>query len=117
MKSFRQFISETPTNAGPVAPDNPAMAGYVPFLFPKDMDLLDQGYQTPAEPGLNQWRFANVYPVMKVSLSNNKGDGPSIDSMVDASKEFVNIQDERSEARRKKQFSDLRKLFLTLRKE
>ena len=43
---------------------------------------------------------------MKVSLSNNMGDGPSIDAMVAASKEFVNRMDEATERRIKKNFSD-----------
>jgi hypothetical protein len=39
---------------------------------------------------------------MKVSLSNNMGDGPSIDAQVAASKAFVNRMDESS----KKKFTD-----------
>jgi len=59
------------------------------------MDLLDQGFQTAAETGEDRYnRFSSVYPVMKVSLSNNKGDGPSIDDMVAASKAFVDLQDD-----------------------
>ena len=42
---------------------------------------------------------------MKVSLKSNEGDGPSIDSMVDASKEFVNIQDEKTMKRIRKNLS------------
>ena len=68
------------------------MANYSPFLFPKDEDLLSQDYQTAAETGEDKYtRFAGVYPVMKVSLDSNLGDGPSIDAMVQASKEFVNM--------------------------
>ena len=100
MKKFKDFITEAngPTNSGNANGTQGAFsgsssspsAGFDPFLFPRDMDLLDQGYQTPAEPGLSKWtRYSNVYPVMKVSLGSNLGDGPSIDSMVSASKEFV----------------------------
>ena len=35
-----------------------------------------------------------VYPVMKLQL-NKSSDGPSIDSMVDASKEYMNVIDDR----------------------
>tara|TARA_B100001250_G_scaffold367080_1_gene348884 strand:- start:2219 stop:2542 length:324 start_codon:yes stop_codon:yes gene_type:complete len=91
MKSFKEFLKEQPTNS-----TGSSIATYDPFLFPKDMDLLDQGYQTPAEPGLSKWETrSNVYPVMKVTLSNNKGDGPSIDDMVAASKEFVDRESQK----------------------
>ena len=91
MKSFKEFLKEQPTNA-----TGSAIANYDPFLFPRDMDLLDQGYQTPAEPGLSKWtRYSNVYPVMKVTLDDNKGDGPSIDAMVAASKEFVDRESQK----------------------
>ena len=101
MRKFKDFIIEAngPTMRGN---DNGAeggfsstasdpVAGYDPKLFPHDMDLLSQDFQTPAEPGEDRYnRFASIYPVMKVTLGNNLGDGPSIDSMVAASKEFVN---------------------------
>ena len=35
-----------------------------------------------------KWRFSDVYPVQKLSLSD-------IDNMVDASKEFTNVMDDR----------------------
>ena len=41
---------------------------------------------------------------MKVSLKSNLGDGPSIDSMVDASKEFVNIEAQKTADRLKKTY-------------
>ena len=65
--------------------------------------MLSQGYQTPGESGLAKWRFSNVYPVMKLKLDKSS-DGPSIDDMVDASKEFVNIEAERTEQRIRKTF-------------
>ena len=70
-------------------------AGFDKKLFKGDDDLLSQDFQTPAETGENRYNtFSSVYPVMKVSLSNNQGDGPSIDQMVAASKAFVNKIDE-----------------------
>jgi hypothetical protein len=70
-------------------------AGFDKKLFRGDDDLLSQDFQTPAETGENRYNtFSSVYPVMKVSLSNNQGDGPSIDQMVAASKAFVNKIDE-----------------------
>jgi len=77
-------------------------AGFDKRLFKGDDDLLSQDYQTPAETGENRYRFSNIYPVLKLSLSNSQGDGPSIDDMVDASKMFVNMMDESS----KKKFKD-----------
>jgi len=61
---------------------------YDKFLFPVPDDLLSQDYQTPGESGEAKWRFSNVYPVQKLSLSD-------IDNMVDASKEFTNVMDDR----------------------
>jgi len=61
---------------------------YDKFLFPVSDDLLSQDYQTPGESGEAKWRFSNVYPVQKLSLSD-------IDNMVDASKEFTNVMDDR----------------------
>ena len=77
-------------------------AGFDKKLFKGDDDLLSQDYQTPGESGQAKYRFSNIYPVLKLSLSNSQGDGPSIDSMVDASKMFVNRMDESS----KKKFKD-----------
>ena len=115
MKKFKDLLKEQPTNwtrsnasyAG-FSADAPApTAGFDPKLFqdPVDDDLLDQGYQTPGESGLAKWRFSNVYPVMKVTLDNNFGDGPSIDAMVDASKEYTDIIGQRAVNSMKKQFS------------
>ena len=96
------ILRESPTNSGgnPQAYSNAAastgpVAGFDKKLFPSDMDLLDQGFQSSAESGEDRYnRFSSVYPVMKVSLSNNQGDGPSIDDMVAASKAFVDLQDD-----------------------
>ena len=100
MKNFKQFLKEAaPTmsvgNGGYTQASSTPLTtgGFDKFLFPRNIDLLDQGYQTPGETGLAKWRFSNVYPVMKVTLDNSQGDGPSIDAMVDASNKYVNIQD------------------------
>ena len=108
MKQFKEFLKEAvPTNSANAAGNptgNPAtnagygahadasgpVSGFDKRLFPEPIDDLSQDYQTPAEPGLNKWRFSNVYPVMKLEL-DKASDGPSIDQMVDASKEFVNL--------------------------
>ena len=67
--------------------------------------ILSQDFQTPAETGEDRYaRFAAIYPVMKVSLDNNKGDGPSIDAMVAASNEFVNKMDANTYRRIRKNF-------------
>ena len=115
MKTFKQFVSEEPTNhvgnggytrsadaSGPVAGDDKK-------LFRGPEDLLSQDFQTPAESGEDRYaRFSNIYPVMRVSLSNNDGDGPSIDAMVAASKEFVTKMDDASYARVRKNFRQFR---------
>ena len=103
MKTFKEFLKEqvVPTNI-----NGSAVANYSPFLFPKDEDLLSQDYQTAAETGEDRYtRFAGVYPVMKVSLDSNLGDGPSVDQMVDASMKFTDIMDSRTESRIRKNFS------------
>ena len=103
MKTFKEFLKEqvVPTNV-----TGSAVANYSPFLFPKDEDLLSQDYQTAAETGEDRYtRFAGVYPVMKVSLDSNLGDGPSVDQMVDASMKFTDIMDSRTESRIRKNFS------------
>ena len=112
MKKFKEFLKEQPTNSGgfpqaysQAAADDGPVAGFDKRLFPEPIDDLDQGYQTAAETGLAKWRFSNVYPVMKVTLDNNFGDGPSIDAMVDASREYTDIIGQRAVNSMKKQFS------------
>ena len=103
MKTFKEFLKEqlVPTNV-----TGSAVANWKPFLFPKDEDLLSQDYQTAAESGEDIYaRFGGVYPVMKVSLGNNMGDGPSVNQMVDASNKFTEIMDARTASRIKKNFS------------
>ena len=97
MKKFKEFLKEQPTNwtrstvaiAGFSADAESPVAGVDVRLFPGDEDVLSQDFQTPEE--INKPIYANwggVYPVMHVTLDSNKGDGPSIDQMVDASKEY-----------------------------
>ena len=73
-------FSQNSNAAGPVA-------GIDKRLFPAAIDDLSQDYQSPGQTGLAVWRFSNVYPVQKL------GDG-GVDSMVDASKEYVNKMNE-----------------------
>ena len=78
MKTLKEFYSNADAASGPYA-------GVDLKLFPGDMDLLSQDFQTPEEvnkPIYSNW--GGVYPVMHVSLSSNLGDGPSIDAMVQA---------------------------------
>ena len=116
MKSFSAFLKESPTNSvGSNGYTNAAsalgpVAGFDKKLLPDDEDLLDQGFQTDAEPGENRYNtYSSVYPVMKVSLSNNMGDGPSIDAQVAASKEFVDKIDESNYQRVRKNVSSFKK--------
>ena len=105
MKTFKQFISETPSMSGPVVPDNPAMAGYIPKLFPHDTTPLDQGFQGPGETGQDRYnRLFGVIPTERMTLKTKLDGNDSIDQMVQASKEFVAVQDSRSAAIRYKQF-------------
>jgi hypothetical protein len=79
-------------NIKEAAPTNNISGGnigtYDKMLFPPAEDTLDQDYQTPGQSGLAKWRFSNVYPVQKLSLSD-------IDNMTDASKQYTNVMDDR----------------------
>ena len=109
MKTLKQFLKETPTNGvgngGYTSTGGQTVAGYDTKLFSNDD--LTQDYQTPGESGQAKWRFSDVYPVLKLSLSSNQGDGPSIDDMVAASKMFVNRMDNPQE-KMKKTFEEFR---------
>ena len=85
ISNIRNLRESTPTNN--ISGGDIGM--YKKFLFPNDEDLLTQDYQTPAEIGDSRDDWLGVYPVMKLALDKSS-DGPSIDSMVDASKEYVN---------------------------
>jgi len=77
-------LKETPTNnisGGDIGT-------YDKFLFPPSEDLLSQDFQTPGESGQAKYRFSNVYPVQRLSLSD-------IDNMVDASKEYTSMIDDK----------------------
>tara|TARA_B100000427_G_scaffold241592_1_gene204538 strand:+ start:60 stop:524 length:465 start_codon:yes stop_codon:yes gene_type:complete len=93
IRTLRNLNEDVPTNS-----TGSSIANYDKFLFPVDDDDLSQDYQTPGQSGLSKWRFSNVYPVQKLTDQD-------IDNMVDASKEFVNMQDENTEQRVKKNFS------------
>ena len=79
-------------NIKEAAPTNNVSSGNIAsrdiMLFRRDDDTLDQDYQTPGQSGLAKWRFSNVYPVQKLSLSD-------IDNMTDASKQYTNVMDDR----------------------
>ncbi len=98
MKKFKNFLKEQPTNntnststvPGFSADAETPVAGIDKRLFPEPIDDLDQGYQTPGESGLAKWRFANVYPVMHLNMDQ-------IDSMVQASKEFIGVMEKNTE--------------------
>ena len=108
MKPFNQYLSEAvPTNnTGSIGANaglsglNPysAIQGYDKRLFPLGDDILDQDYQTPGQSGQAMWRYSNVYPVQKLTDQD-------VDNMVDASKEYVNMQDDNIKKRTKKTFS------------
>ena len=79
-------------NIKEAAPTNNISSGNIAsrdiMLFRRDDDTLDQDYQTPGQSGQAKWRFSNVYPVQKLSLSD-------IDNMTDASKRYTNVMDDR----------------------
>jgi len=93
IKTLRNLNEGVPTNSTGSSIDT-----YDKFLFPIDDDDLSQDYQTPGQSGMAKWRFSNVYPVQKLTDQD-------INNMVDASKEFVKMQDENTEQRVKKNFS------------
>ena len=93
IKTLRNLNEGVPTNS-----TGSSISNYDKFLFPIDDDDLSQDYQTPGQSGMAKWRFSNVYPVQKLTDQD-------IDNMVDASKEFVNMQDENTEKRVRKNFS------------
>ena len=101
---IRQLREAAPTNS-----TGAGIARFDKFLFPIDDDTLTQDYQTPAEVGLAKDEFIGVYPVMKLQL-NKSSDGPSIDSMVDASKEYMNVIDDR-------RLSNIMNLFRSIKEE
>ena len=108
MKPFNQYLSESvPTNNTGSIGSNAGLSGLNPYsaiqgydkrLFPLGDDILDQDYQTPGQSGQAMWRYSNVYPVQKLTDQD-------VDNMVDASKEYVNMQDDNVKKRTKKTFS------------
>ena len=93
IKTLRNLSEGVPTNS-----TGSSISNYDKFLFPIDDDDLSQDYQTPGQSGMSKWRFSNVYPVQKLTDQD-------INNMVDASKEFVKMQDENTEQRVRKNFS------------
>ena len=106
MKSFKQYLEETPptnwTNSTSTVPGfsssaEAPVAGFDPFLFPGDEDLLDQGFQAPGETGQDRYnRFFGVIPVQRMTLDTKLDGEFSIDDMVAASDKYVNMMDTRT---------------------
>ena len=106
MKSFKQYLEETPptnwTNSTSTVPGfsssaEAPVAGFDPFLFPGDEDLLDQGFQAPGETGQDRYnRFFGVIPVQRMTLDTKLDGESSIDDMVAASAKYVNMMDTRT---------------------
>ena len=69
---------------GPVNSTGSEIANYDPMLWKQ---AVTQDYQTPGESGLAADRFSGTWPVEKLSLDD-------IDTMVSASKEFVDKVEE-----------------------
>lgn len=84
------------------------LAGFNKLLFPPSIDLLSQDYQTPGQSGLAKWRFANVYPVQKVTEKD-------VDDMVDASKEYINKVDDVNDSNRDNMKSKLNNIINMIR--
>jgi hypothetical protein len=84
------------------------LAGFNKLLFPPSIDLLSQDYQTPGQSGLAKWRFANVYPVQKVTEKD-------VDDMVDASKEYINKVDDVNDSNRDNMKSRLNNIINMIR--
>ena len=74
---------------GPVNSTGSGIANYDPMLWKQ---AVTQDYQTPGESGLAADRFSGTWPVEKLSLDD-------IDSMVSASKEFVDKVEEQKNLR------------------
>ena len=93
-------FTNSATASGPVS-------GYdVPLPLPD----LSQDYQTPGESGLAKYRFSNVYPVEKVTEKN-------IDSMVDASNEYLQLADKDNQRNAEERINRIRQMFKSLREE
>ena len=93
-------FTNSATASGPVS-------GYdVPLPLPD----LSQDYQPPGESGLAKYRFSNVYPVEKVTEKN-------IDSMVDASNEYLQLADKENQRNAEERINRIRQMFKSLREE
>ena len=94
ISTIRNLKEDLPANntgsqgaiAGFSAASTGPVAGTSPKLFSRNDSLLDQDYQTPGQSGDAEWRFSNVYPVQRLTDAD-------VDSMVDASKEYINKVD------------------------
>ena len=80
------------------------------YAAPLPLPDLSQDYQTPGESGLAKYRFSNVYPVEKVTEKN-------IDSMVDASNEYLQLADKENQRNAEERINRIRQMFKSLREE
>ena len=88
--NFDRFIKRVRNlQEGPVNSTGAGIANYDPMLWKQ---AVTQDYQTPGESGLAADRFSGTWPVEKLSLDD-------IDSMVSASKEFVDAVEEQKKYR------------------
>ena len=101
ISTIRNLKEDLPANntgsqgaiAGFSAASTGPVAGTSPKLFSRNDSLLDQDYQTPGQSGDAEWRFSNVYPVQRLTDAD-------VDSMVDASKEYINKVDNNNDNNR-----------------
>ena len=84
------------------------VAGTSPKLFSRNDSLLDQDYQTPGQSGDAEWRFSNVYPVQRLTDAD-------VDSMVDASKEYINKVDNNNDSNRDQMKTKLENIINMIR--
>ena len=106
-------LKESPTmSVGDGGYTNSATAGgpVSGYDAPLPLPTLDQDYQTPGESGLAKYRFSNVYPVEKVTEKN-------IDSMVDASNEYLQLADKENQRNAEERINRIRQMFKSLREE
>ena len=106
-------LKESPTmSVGDGGFTNSATAGgpVSGYDAPLPLPDLSQDYQTPGESGLAKYRFSNVYPVEKVTEKN-------IDSMVDASNEYLQLADKENQRNAEERINRIRQMFKSLREE
>ena len=89
------FRSNAPAVPDAGKSNEESMLNTVSLIEPKLISMFETLKDTSFVVSDGWTRYSNVYPVMKVTLDDNKGDGPSIDAMVAASKEFVDRESQK----------------------